>query len=57
MRRAVDSVGDWQANDREMRPIDFQNESESERGKEENINHEVSDFYLWAASIADLYWK
>ena len=46
MRRAVDSVGDWQANDREMRPIDFQNKSESERGKEENINHEVSDFYL-----------
>ena len=57
MRRAVDSAEDWQANDREMRPIDFQNESESERGEEENTNHEVSDFYLWASSIADLYWK
>jgi hypothetical protein len=29
-----------------MRPIDFQNESELERGEEENTNHEVSDFYL-----------
>ena len=57
MRRAVDSAEDWQANDREMRPIDFQNESELERGEEENTNHEVSDFYLWARSIADLYWK
>ncbi|MDA7628409.1 hypothetical protein N8843_07190 [Verrucomicrobia bacterium] len=46
MRRAVDSAEDWQANDREMRPIDFQNESEPERGEEENTNHEVSDFYL-----------
>ena len=46
MRRAVDSAEDWQANDREMRPIDFQNESESERGEEEKTNHEVSDFYL-----------
>jgi hypothetical protein len=46
MRRAVDSAEDWQVNDREMRPIDFQNESELERREEENTNHEVSDFYL-----------
>ena len=46
MRRAVDSAEDWQTNDREMRPIDFQNESESERGEEEKANHEVSGFYL-----------
>jgi len=46
MRRAVDSAEDWQVNDRKMRPIDFQNESELERREEENTNHEVSDFYL-----------
>jgi len=46
MRRAVDSAEDWQANDREMRSIDFQNESELERGGEEHTHHQVSDFYL-----------
>lgn len=46
MRRAVDSAEDWQANDREMLPIDLPNESVAERSEGENTNHEVSGFYL-----------
>jgi hypothetical protein len=46
MRRAVDSADEWQANDREVSPLGFQNQMASESSETGNSSHHESELYL-----------